>query len=117
MASRITAEQTARASADTALDTRVTALESEVPQKVEIYLGTYNGTGSGNQVITLPISPKAILFLPNEDGKARMVTPSNNRSIEPNGNYSARLENGNKLTVFDQLNSDSRMPHNYIAFV
>ena len=115
--SRITAEQTARESADAALDTRLDTVEAELPQKVEIYIGTYNGTGSGNQVITLPFSPRAVLFLPNEDGKARMVTPSNYRSCEPNGNYSGRLENGNKLTVFDQLNSDSELPHNYIAFV
>ena len=116
VASRFTAEQTAREAADSALDTRVDALETELPQKVEIYIGTYNGTGTGNQIFTLPITPKAVLIMPNGGGQARMVTQSN-RCREPNGNYSARLDNGNQLTVYDQLNSSTNYPHSYIAFV
>ena len=55
VASRITAEQTAREGADASLNNRVITLETEMPQKVEIYIGTYRGTGNSNiQSITLP---------------------------------------------------------------
>ena len=41
----LTSEAQTRETADSALDTRVAALETAVPEKCEIYLGTYTGTG------------------------------------------------------------------------
>ena len=60
VASRIAAEQTARESGDSALSTRVTTLESKVPQKCEAYAGTYTGNGAESQVISLGFKPKAV---------------------------------------------------------
>ena len=116
VASRFTAEQTARESADTALDTRVDALETELPQKVEIYVGTYSGTGDSNtQRITLPFTPKAVLVSPNSNSKARLILP-NNKAQQDNTYFTGHLE-GNVLVVYGSLNITNNWPHNYIAFV
>ena len=112
----VTAESTARASADAALDTRVTALESEVPQKVEIYVGTYYGTGENqNNRITLPFTPKAVLVSPNGNSKPRLVLPGYNAQ-QDNLTYTGHLE-GNVLVLYNSLNITNTYPHYYIAFV
>ena len=75
VASRITAEQSARENADTSLNTRVTTLETEMPQKCEVYLGTYTGNGAASQLISLGYQPAMVLVLEsgariyNFDGK------------------------------------------------
>ena len=112
----VTAEAAARESADTALDTRVDALETELPQKVEIYVGTYSGTGDSNtQRITLPFTPKAVLVSPNSNSKARLILP-NNKAQQDNTYFTGHLE-GNVLVVYGSLNITNNWPHNYIAFV
>ena len=114
--SRITAEQTARESADASLNNRVTTLETEMPQKVEIYVGTYSGTGDSNtQRITLPFTPKAVLVSPNSNSKARLILP-NNKAQQDNTYFTGHLE-GNVLVVYGSLNITNNWPHNYIAFV
>ena len=115
-AADLTAEQTARANADSALSTRVTTLETEMPQKVEIYVGTYSGTGDSNtQRITLPFTPKAVLVSPNSNSKARLILP-NNKAQQDNTYFTGHLE-GNVLVVYGSLNITNNWPHNYIAFV
>ena len=115
VASRITAEQTARASADSALDTRVDALETELPQKVEIYIGTYSGSGDGNtKRITLPVTPKAVLVSPNGNSKARVILPGHKAQQDDTG-YTGHLE-GNVLVLYGSLNISNYYPHYYIVF-
>ena len=116
VASRITAEQTAREGADASLNNRVITLETELPQKVEIYVGTYSGTGDSNtQRITLPFTPKAVLVSPNSNSKARLILP-NNKAQQDNTYFTGHLE-GNVLVVYGSLNITNNWPHNYIAFV
>ena len=55
------AETSARESADSALSTRVSSLESAVPQKCQIYIGTYTGDGATSRTISLGFRPKAVL--------------------------------------------------------
>ena len=57
------AETSARESADSALSTRVSSLESAVPQKGELYFGAYIGNGAANQFINLGFTPKAVLVM------------------------------------------------------
>ena len=115
VASRITAEQTARASADSALDARVDALETELPQKVEIYIGTYSGSGDGNtKRITLPVTPKAVLVSPNGNSKARVILPGHKAQQDDTG-YTGHLE-GNVLVLYGSLNISNYYPHYYIVF-
>ena len=114
VASRITAEQTARASADTALDTRVETLEDALPEKAELYLGSYSGKSSpGYLEITLPFAPKAVLIFPNYEGKARMVTPTLN-AITDDG-YAAASLDGNVLSLGYDLVVTGSKQHHYIA--
>ena len=114
-AADLTAETTAREGADASLNNRVITLETEMPQKVEIYIGTYNGTGSGNQRITLPFTPKAVLVSPNGNSKARVILPGYKAQEDDTG-YTGHLE-GNVLVVYGSLNISNYYPHYYIAFV
>ena len=57
------AEAAARQSADNALSTRVSSLESAVPQKCQVYVGTYTGNDAESRVISLGVRPKAVLVL------------------------------------------------------
>ena len=71
----LAAEQTARQSADRALNTRVTSAEStisthtcQISQKSEVYFGTYVGnadeeTGIGNQTVNIGFTPKAVFVM------------------------------------------------------
>ena len=58
--SALSAEATARESADDALATRLTAAETE---KCEIYIGSYTGNGAASRVIALGFRPKAVLVM------------------------------------------------------
>ena len=115
VASRITAEQTARESADAALDARLDTVEAELPQKLEIYVGTYYGTGSGNNTITLPFTPKAVLVSPNGNSKARLIVPGYNAQ-QDDLSYTGHLS-GNTMVLYNSLNISNSYPHYYIAFV
>ena len=64
----LTAEATARASADSALSTRVSTAESklntqssQIAQKCQAYIGTYTGDGAESKTISLGFRPKAVL--------------------------------------------------------
>ena len=54
----LAAEQQARE----ALSGRVSALESAVPQKSEVYFGTYTGTGSYPRTLSIGFTPKAVII-------------------------------------------------------
>ena len=60
----LSAEAAARESADSALDTRLTAAETALPLKCECYFGTYTGNGSQPRTIELGFKPKAVLVIP-----------------------------------------------------
>ena len=114
-AADLTAETTAREGADTSLSTRVTTLEAELPQKVEIYIGTYSGSGDGNtKRITLPVTPKAVLVSPNGNSKARVILPGHKAQQDDTG-YTGHLE-GNVLVLYGSLNISNYYPHYYIVF-
>ena len=116
VASRITAEQTARENADTSLNTRVTTLETEMPQKCEVYIGTYTGNGAASQLITLGYKPALVLVLEsgariyNYDGKSDfyggMALPGHPASV--NGMTAVRVENTG-FRVYYGWNSEGSM--------
>ena len=54
----LAAEQQARE----ALSGRVSALENAVPQKSEVYFGTYTGTGSYPRTLSIGFTPKAVII-------------------------------------------------------
>ena len=54
----LAAEQQARE----ALSGRVRALENAVPQKSEVYFGTYTGTGSYPRTLSIGFTPKAVII-------------------------------------------------------
>ena len=58
----VTAEAAARESADTALDTRVDALETELPQKCEVAVGSYAGNGTYPRTIELGYHPRCVFI-------------------------------------------------------
>ena len=58
----LTSEAQTRETAVSALDTRVAALESAVPQKSEAYFGTYTGTGSYPRTLSIGFTPKAVII-------------------------------------------------------
>ena len=62
---QVSAETTARESADTALDARVDALETSVPQKVEIYTAGYIGNGASSRTFGVGFEPKAVIIVQN----------------------------------------------------
>ena len=58
----LTSEAQTRETAVSALDTRVAALENAVPQKSEMYFGTYTGTGSYPRTLSIGFTPKAVII-------------------------------------------------------
>ena len=54
----LAAEQTARLT----LSGRVAAVEQALPQKCEVYFGTYTGTGTYPRTVSLGFTPKAVLI-------------------------------------------------------
>ena len=53
---------TAEGQARQALSGRVSALETAVPQKSEVYFGTYTGTGSYPRTLSIGFTPKAVII-------------------------------------------------------
>ena len=64
----LSAEAAARESADDALDTRLTAAETALPEKAECYFGSYTGLGDQPVTVTLGFQPKAVIVC-NENGE------------------------------------------------
>ena len=62
------ATQSALDSTADALDERLDAVETALPQKCEVYFGSYTGTGADNRTISLDGTPKAV-FICNELGQ------------------------------------------------
>ena len=64
------ATQSALDSTADALDERLDAVETALPQKCEVYFGSYTGSGGSNtsKTISLGFTPQAVLVF-NEDGK------------------------------------------------
>ena len=60
VAERLATEATARESADSALSTRVSSLENQVPQRAQIYFLSYTGT-QGDRTFTLSFVPKMVI--------------------------------------------------------
>ena len=58
------ATQTALDSTADALDERLDAVETALPQKCEMYIGTYTGDGADSQFIELGFTPQAIMTCP-----------------------------------------------------
>ena len=58
------ATQSALDSTAAALDERLDAVETALPQKCEMYIGTYTGDGEDSQYISLGFAPKAIMTCP-----------------------------------------------------
>lgn len=58
----LSAEETARQSADETLSSRMNSLESKTNQKCEVVFGSYTGTGTYPRTIYLGFTPKAVLI-------------------------------------------------------
>lgn len=112
--SAATTETSTRASADSALSGRVSALESAITQKCEVQFGSYSGNGSP-QTINLGYQPLAVIVSGGQalygDGSEHphdVVMPGLDgvfTSIVPNG-----------FTVTGWMNSNWSKPYRYIAF-
>ena len=62
----LTSEAQTRETADSALDTRVAALETALPEKCEVYCGLYDpGDSSVQDTVYLGFQPKAVLMVSN----------------------------------------------------
>ena len=109
------AEAAARTAADDDLQDQIDAHTETLAEKVEIYLGTYTGTGENDtQNITLPVTPKAVLLSPNGDSYARLVLP-NGRASQADGRNTAHLD-GNVLSVYREMNLANGKTHFYMLF-
>ena len=114
-AADLMAEATARESADTSFDARIDTLEAAMPEKIEMYYGTYSDNNGGNNYVnvTLPFTPKAVLVFPNGNGKARLITPTQN-AVSDEGYICGTLD-GKKLQVRLDLTVECTQPHHFIA--
>ena len=122
------AEAAARESADSALSTRVSSLESAVPQKCQVYIGTYTGNGAASQTINLGFRPKAVLSVSEgcgwQDGYYRSAAfaVSNNpaagssvKALEITDNGFIAYLNTSTTGQYMFLNT-ANQKYNYIAF-
>ena len=66
--SALSVEAAARESADDALETRLTAAETALPEKAECYFGMFNGDSEDSQFISLGFTPKAVLVVSENGG-------------------------------------------------
>ena len=114
VASRFTAEQTAREAADSALDTRLETIEA---QKCEVYVGSYTGNGSSGRTITLGFQPKAVLVA-SRAWLNMYADPQISNLILPNcdaGN-AAVTANGFSVEAYLNRTESEYNPYRYIAF-
>ena len=117
----LTSEAQTRETAVSALDTRVAALETAVPEKCEIYLGTYTGTGeSTTQTITLGYQPKAVIAAARS-WEGNTYEPQIVNMILPNADAPNASITATGFTVTGHMNSSPREvakqnPYRYIVF-
>ncbi|MDR3767416.1 MAG: hypothetical protein Q3Y08_10350 [Butyricicoccus sp.] len=113
---RLTAEQTARESADSALSEAQTVLTTAIAQKCEVYLGTYTPSQTENtDYIELGFQPKAVLLLARYP-EGNYVYPI--RLALPNVPHDdVRIySNGFAVDFDDYRDSADAAPYRYIAF-
>ena len=112
----LASETAARESADDALDTRLTAAETELPEKCEIYFGIYNpSSGDETDHVNLGFQPRAVLMV----------------CAQPNGSYVLPVQlatqstphqmititaSGFSVSAHDWRSSSHAVPYRYIAF-
>ena len=126
------AEQTARESADSALDTRMTSAEStisthttQIAQKCQIYIGTYTGDNTASRTINLGFRPKAVLVL--QDGSLLMINNHiygslalSSRNAMRSGHTTLSIVSNGFMVYYDEDNeaytNDAGAVYHYIAF-
>ena len=114
VASRITAEQTAREGADTALSDQIDTLTA---QKCEIYVGSYTGNGQYPRTITLGFQPKAVIVA-SRAWQNMYVDPQIVNVILPNrdaGNAAVTTDGFSVQSYLNRTESEYN-PYRYIAF-
>ena len=113
------AAQTALDSTADALDARLDTVETALPQKCEVYFGTYEGDGEESQTITLEFAPKWILIFdisgyggtsysgglafqnaPCQDGQLKIITLDGNKLTVYNTSYNNTWARTNFRSTF-----------------
>ena len=116
-----TAETTAREDADDALSTRLTTVEDSLPEKCEIFTGTYTGNWSGSnsdpstRTITLGFQPKAVIVASNTTNGTSYSTPSVHVAL-PNVPSSWITITATGFTAGKYMNWSANGTYRYIAF-
>ena len=85
------------------LDARLDTVETALPQKCEVYFGTYEGDGEESQTITLEFAPKWILIfdISGYGGTSYSGGLAFQNAPCQNGQLKIITLNGNKLTVYN----------------
>ena len=113
------ATQSALDSTADALDARLDTVETALPQKCEVYFGTYEGDGEESQTITLEFAPKWILIFdisgyggtsysgglafqnaPCQDGQLKIITLDGNKLTVYNTSYNNTWARTNFRSTF-----------------
>ena len=117
LSDELAAELDAKAEAAdlTALDARVDTLEDALPEKCEVYFGTYTGNGQSDRTISVGFQPKAVLVIDpvtdtsttdrlNFCGLGLQGNPvSSHVQINANGFFISRFTSANQcLNVYDR---------------
>nr|WP_297180698.1 hypothetical protein [uncultured Agathobaculum sp.] len=123
----VEAETASRQSADSALSTRVSKLESSVPQKARIVYGTYTGDGTENRFVSLGFRPRLVIIsqatsmlyygmftdMASMIDGTRTVISSYPVHLEANG-FRVSQSEYNALSVSNNLNQSGRQ-YGYVA--
>lgn len=117
----LTAEQTARESADDALDTRLETAENALSTKCEVYFGTYNpSSGQQTDQINLGFQPKGLIMFPQQITRdwswLWMIWPG--AQSDSTGPYQRIRFNANGFVVdwWSDRSSTGMVPYRYLAF-
>ena len=116
------ATQSALDSTADALDARLDTVETALPQKCEVYFGTYEGDGEESQTITLEFAPKWILIFdisgyggtsysgglafqnaPCQDGQLKIITLDGNKLTVYNTSYNNTWARTNFRSTFHYI--------------
>lgn len=126
----VTSEAQARKSADSNLQSQITAHNSQISAKCEILSGSYSGNGTENRFISLGRTPKAVLvmtncgimYLDNIQGTMGGLAATNSPVVMQGVSQPAVkiVTNGFQVTYGGQYNclqtNASGEVYNYIAF-
>ena len=94
-------------SADNALDARVEAIEEILPEKVEIYIGSFTGNGKSQQNISLPVTPDAALIITDRSGYGAVLTTPGLDLYDTSGNRLPYISTSS-MALRGQFNTDGR---------